>query len=354
MLVGVPKERKDGENRVGMTPSGVRTLVSLGHKVWVEEGAGLGSGISDQEYRAAGADLSKDPIELFKKCEMIVKVKEPVQEEYDLLQKDQILFAYLHLAAMPQLVEALVHKGCNAFAYEMVEENGQLPLLYPMSEVAGRMSVQIASRLMEKSDYGKGIFLGGVPGVAPAEVTIIGGGVVGYNAARIATGLGAQVTIIDNNPFKLRQLDDLFKGRVRTLISNSDNISESVIRSDVVIGAVLLPGKRAPKLVTREMVSSMRKGSVIIDVAIDQGGCIETADRVSTHSNPVYEVDGVVHYAVPNIPAIVPRTSTYSLTNATLPHIVKLAESGWERAVTNNAALAKAANVVQGKVLVNF
>ncbi|MDB4867134.1 MAG: ald [Cohnella sp.] len=356
MHIGLIRERKDNENRVALVPSGVRQLRAMGHTVTVECNAGLGSGIPDEEYLAAGAYIEAEMRNVYADCEMILRVKEPTEEEYGLIRQDQILFAYLHLAASPQLTEALQKSGGVAFAYEMVQEaDRSLPLLTPMSEVAGRMSIHIAAKFMEKTSAGKGIMLGGVPGVAPAEVTIIGGGVVGTNAAKMALGQGARVTIIDSNPARLRQLDDQFDGRVRTLMSNPDNISECVTQSDAVIGAVLLPGKKAPKLVSREMVAGMKKGAVIVDVAIDQGGCVETADRMTSHSDPVYLVNDVIHYAVPNIPGIVPRTSTYALSNSTLSYISELANKGWRRILQEpNHPIAKAANVIQGELAVSF
>lgn len=350
MIIGVPKEIKDKENRIAMTPAGVMALKKRGHQVLVQSSGGLGSGFSDEEYLSAGAEIVDDPAEIYRRAEMIVKVKEPLPQEYDMLRPEQILFTYLHLAAEPKLAENLLRKKVMGIAYETIElEDGSLPLLAPMSEVAGRMSVQIGAQFLEKVYGGKGILLGGVPGVPPAEVTIIGGGVVGLNAAKMAVGLGADVTVLDINAERLRYLDDMFQGRVKTVISNEFTIWQSVTRADLVIGAVLQTGKRAPKLVTEEMVRSMQPGSVIVDVAVDQGGCVETIDRVTTHSDPVYEKYGVLHYAVANIPGIVPRTSTLALTNSTLPYIVKLADLGLD-AIKKDAAFAKGVNTYQGYI----
>jgi len=350
MKIGVPKEIKKDENRVGMTPDAAAAYVRAGHEVWVETGAGLGIGADDQEYRAAGARIAATAAEAWS-ADMIVKVKEPQPEEYEFFREGQIIFAYFHLAPLPELAKALLDRKVIAVAYETVQlDNGSLPLLTPMSEVAGRMSVQIGARFLEKPQGGKGVLLGGVPGVEPAKVTIIGGGTVGTNAAKMAVGLGADVTILDIHPDRLRQLDDLFRGRVKTLMSNPHNIAEAVRRADLVIGAVLIPGARAPKLVTEQMVRQMSPGSVIVDVAIDQGGSIETANRTTTHENPVYEKFGVLHYAVPNIPGAVPRTSTLALSGASLPYGLDLAGKGWKRAALENPALGRGINTAEGKV----
>lgn len=351
MIVGVPREIKDNENRVGITPSGVEALVRAGHQVVIEAGAGLGSGITDEEYVAAGACMLPTKADVYEQADMIMKVKEPLPDEYDLFKEGQLLFTYLHLAPEPELTRALLAKKVTGIAYETIQTNrGILPLLMPMSEVAGRMSVQIGAQFLEKPYGGRGVLLGGVPGVPPARVVIIGGGTVGTNAAKIAVGMGADVTIIDKNAERLRYLDDIFGPRIKTLISTSYNIKEAVKEADLVIGAVLIPGARAPKLVTEEMVKAMQPGSVIVDVAIDQGGCVETADRVTTHSNPTYVKHGVIHYAVANIPGAVARTSTYALTNVTLPYALELANKGLAQAVKDDIALARGVNVMDGKV----
>lgn len=352
MIIGVPKEIKNNENRVALTPGGAETLVKLGHQVLVESSAGLGSGYEDKEYEEAGAIIISEHGEIFKKSELVLKVKEPLPEEYDLLQENQIIFTYLHLAAEPELTKVLMERKVIAIAYETIQlDDGSLPLLTPMSEVAGRMSVQIGAHFLQKPEGGRGVLLSGVPGVAPAEVVIIGGGIVGTNAAKMAVGLGAQVTILEVNPNRLRYLDDLFQGRTKNLMSNPRNISLAVSYADLLIGAVLIPGAKAPRLVTEDMVKKMKKGSVIVDVAIDQGGCIETIDRVTSHSNPVYEKHGVIHYAVPNIPGAVARTSTVALTNATHPYIIEIAQKGFSKAVEDNKALALGVNVLNGQVV---
>jgi alanine dehydrogenase len=352
MLVGVPKEIKPYENRVAMTPAGVSAMVKAGHKVFVEKDAGRGSGFEDADYIAAGATILPTAKEVYETCDMIIKVKEPLPPEYELFRQGQILFTYLHLAPEPELTRKLVEKKVVAIAYETVQlPDRSLPLLTPMSEVAGRMAVQIGAHFLEKAYGGRGVLLGGVPGVAPGEVVILGGGVVGTNAAKIAMGMGARVTILDISAERLRYLDDVFYGRIQTRISNEYVIAASVAKADLVIGAVLIPGARAPKLVTEEMVKNMKPGAVIVDVAIDQGGCVETIDRVTTHADPVYEKHGVLHYAVPNIPGAVPRTSTYALTNVTLPYALQIANKGWRKALIENPALAKGANVVGGHVV---
>ncbi len=349
-IIGVPQETKDHEYRVGMTPGATETLVHEGHTVLIQAGAGDGSGFTDQEYVDAGAALINTAAELFSQADIIVKVKEPQPNECEMMRDGQILYTYLHLASDEQLTYALIERNITAVAYETVElDDGSLPLLTPMSEVAGRMSVQVAAHYLEKASGGRGKLLGGVPGVRPATVTIIGGGIVGINAAKIALGMGAQVLLVDINPDRLRYLDDVLHGNVTTLSSNRRNIGDAVIISDIVIGAVLIPGARAPRLVTREMVAGMTHGSVIVDVAVDQGGCIETI-RPTTHSKPVYELDGVIHYGVTNMPGAVPRTSTYALTSATLPYTVRLASQGFEDTVRSDRALASGVNVYRGQI----
>ncbi|MGZ4111574.1 MAG: alanine dehydrogenase [Tumebacillaceae bacterium] len=351
MIVGIPKEIKNNENRVAITPAGVEALKLTGHEVYIETSAGLGSGFTDEDYKAAGAIILDTAADVWDRAEMIMKVKEPIPSEYGYFKENLILFTYLHLAPEPELTKALVEKNVTAIAYETIQlPDRSLPLLTPMSEVAGRMSVQIGAQFLEKPWGGKGILLGGVPGVLPAEVVIVGGGIVGTNAAKMALGLGANVTIIDKSEVRLRQLDDMFGGRVNTLMSNSYNIEQMVRKADLLIGAVLIPGARAPKLVKEYMVQQMSPGPVIVDVAIDQGGSIETIDRITTHSEPTYEKFGVIHYAVANMPGAVARTSTLALTNVTLDYALQLANKGWERAVRDNAALAKGVNVVNGKV----
>lgn len=349
MVIGVPKEVKSGEHRVALTPAGAEELVSRGHQVWVERGAGAGSGIEDAAYAEAGAKLVT--AQQAWEAELVVKVKEPQPSEYGYLRPGLILFTFLHLAAEPQLTEKLLQSQVHALGYETVQlEDGSLPLLTPMSEVAGRLSVQIGAHFLEKNHGGRGILLGGVAGVEPGHVVIVGGGVVGTEAAKIAYGLRARVTLFDINPRRLRQLEEMFEGRVVTRISSKHALREAVRDADLLIGAVLLPGARAPKLVTEEMVRSMRPGSVIIDVAIDQGGIVETADRVTSHDEPVYEKHGVLHYAVPNIPALVPHTSTVALTNATLPYVLEIANKGLSQALSN-PAIQKGLNVSDGKIV---
>ncbi|GEK60003.1 alanine dehydrogenase [Marinococcus halophilus] len=350
MIIGVPKEIKNNENRVAITPAGVVHLTQAGHQIHVENHAGEGSGFSNEEYEAAGAKIITEAADVWQQAEMILKVKEPLASEYPFFREDLILFTYLHLAAEPELVKALTESGVTAVAYETVEENHTLPLLTPMSEVAGRMAAQVGAQFLESVHGGKGVLLSGVPGVKKANVTVIGGGVVGTNAARIAHGLGANVTIIDLSPSRLRQIDEDFGGQIQTLSSNPLNLAEEVKRSDLVIGAVLIPGAKAPKLVTEEMVKSMDRGSVLIDVAIDQGGIIETADQVTTHDQPTYEKHGVVHYAVANMPGAVPRTSTIALTNVTIPYALQIANLGAAKALSNNPTLGKGLNTAKGKV----
>ncbi|MCU9593341.1 alanine dehydrogenase [Caldibacillus thermolactis] len=350
MIIGVPKEIKNNENRVALTPAGVVNLVNAGQTVIIESGAGLGSSFSDDEYRAAGAEIIESASEIWAKADMIMKVKEPLEAEYKYFRKGLILFTYLHLAAEPELTKALVENEVTAIAYETITVNNTLPLLTPMSEVAGRMAAQIGAQFLEKSKGGKGILLSGIPGVKRGKVTIIGGGVVGENAARVAIGLGADVTIIDLNPARLRQLEEIFGNQVQTLMSNSYNIAEAVKESDVVIGSVLIPGRRAPKLVTEEMVKSMQPGSVIVDVAIDQGGNFETINEPTSHDNPIEVKHGVLHYAVPNIPGSVPRTATVGLTNVTVPYAIQIAQKGVEKAIEDIAPIKTGVNVIAGKV----
>ncbi len=350
MIIGVPKEIKNNENRVAITPAGVMSFVKSGHEVFIETNAGIGSGFTNGDFVGAGATLLENASEVWQKAEMVMKVKEPLPEEYDYFREGLILFTYLHLAAEPELAEALTSKGVIAIAYETVEVNRALPLLTPMSEVAGRMASQIGAQFLEKPKGGKGILLAGVPGVKRAKVTVIGGGVVGTNAAKIAVGLGADVTIIDLSPERLRYLDDIFANSINTLMSNPLNIAEAVRESDLVIGAVLIPGAKAPKLVTEEMIKTMSPGSVVVDVAIDQGGIFETVDRITTHSDPTYEKHGVVHYAVANMPGAVPRTSTIGLTNVTIPYALQIANKGVYNAVIENKSLELGVNVANGSI----
>ncbi|TYO71206.1 alanine dehydrogenase [Rossellomorea marisflavi] len=347
MQIGIPKEIKNNENRVAITPAGVLNLVKAGHSVYIESGAGIGSGFMDESYLEAGAKIEATAADVWNKA-MVMKVKEPLPSEYVYFHKGLILFTYLHLAAEPELAQALVEKEVTAIAYETVEVNRTLPLLTPMSEVAGRMATQIGAQFLEKPKGGKGILLSGVPGVKRGKVTIIGGGVVGTNAAKMAVGLGADVTLIDLSAERLRQLDDIFGNDIQTLMSNRLNIEDAVKDSDLVIGAVLIPGAKAPKLVTEDMVKSMQPGSVLVDVAIDQGGIIETCDHISTHDDPTYEKHGVVHYAVANMPGAVPRTSTIALTNVTVPYALQIANKGVAKAIQDNMALAKGVNVANG------
>lgn len=352
MIIGVPKEIKNNENRTSITPAGVMTLVQAGHRVLVEKSAGAGSGINDNEYLSAGAEILACREGLFDCAEMIVKVKEPLTQEYHLFRRGQVLFTYLHLAADPGLARALVERGVVGIAYETVQrQDGSLPLLTPMSQIAGRMAPQIGARLLENANLGKGVLMGGVPGVPPARVTILGGGTVGTNAAKVALGMGALVTILDVNLERLAYLDDVFQGHVTTLVSNAYNIAGAVKNCDLLIGAVLIPGAKAPRLVTDEMVRGMSPGSVIVDVAIDQGGSIETVDRATTHDAPFYVKHDVVHYSVANIPGTVARTSTFALSNATLPYIVSLANKGYKRAIAEDPSLDKGVNILDGRVV---
>ncbi|WP_027954995.1 alanine dehydrogenase [Halobacillus kuroshimensis] len=348
MIIGVPKEIKNNENRVAITPSGVVNLTKAGHKVYIEVDAGLGSNFTNEEYQASGAELIESASELWAASEMVMKVKEPLASEYPYFRKGLILFTYLHLAAEPELTKALVENEVTAIAYETVSADQKLPLLTPMSEVAGRMATQIGAQYLEKSYGGMGILLSGVPGVSRGKVVIIGGGIVGTNAAKIAIGLGAQVTILDLNPTRLRELDDQFGSDIQTLMSNPYNIAESVKDADLVIGAVLIPGAKAPKLVSEDMVKSMKEGSVIVDVAIDQGGNFETVDHITTHDDPIYEKHGVLHYAVANIPGAVPRTATIGLTNVTIPYALQIASKGVTAAVNDNKAIEEGVNTANG------
>ena len=346
-VIGVPTEVKTREYRVGMIPAGVRTLVARGHQVMVQAGAGLGSGLSDDAYRAAGAEIVDGADDVWKRAQMIFKVKEPLPEEYARMREGQILYTYLHLAAAPKLAEELVRRGVTGVAYETIEhDDGRLPLLQPMSAVAGRMAIQVAAAYLEKERGGKGILLGGVPGVRRGRVAIIGGGIVGQNAARMAIGLGALVNILDINPDTLAYVDDIYQGRVNTLYSDPVSIEESVSRADVVIGAVLVAGARAPRLVTEAMIKKMEQGSVIVDVAVDQGGCIETC-HPTTHDDPTFTVHGVIHYCVANMPGAVAQTSTFALTNATIAYGLRLADQGVE-AVKRDRALALGVNTYNG------
>lgn len=353
MIVGVPKEIKANENRVAISPAGVEAFIKSGHQVVIEQSAGVGSGITDEEYASAGAVIVDTNREVFERADMIMKVKEPLPSEYELLKQDQILFTYLHLAPERELTKALLDKGVIGIAYETVQPlDGSLPLLAPMSEVAGRMAVQIGARLLEKISGGRGMLLGGVPGVAPAKVVIVGGGSVGTNAAKIAVGMGADVTILDINTKRLQFLDDLFGSRIKTLMSNSYNIAGAVNGADLVIGAVLIPGAKTPVLVKEEMVKTMNRGGAIVDVAIDQGGSVETIDRITSHANPTFEKYGIIHYSVPNIPGAVPRTSTFALTNVTLPYALRIANMGVEAAMKADIALKRGLNVYRGKLTI--
>lgn len=350
MRIGVLTEVKNNENRVAMTPASVVHFVHNGHDVFVQKGAGLGSGFSDEEYVQAGAKLVETAKEAWNQ-EMVMKVKEPIESEYGYFRAGLILFTYLHLAPEPELTKALIDKKVVAIAYETVQlDNRSLPLLAPMSEVAGRMASQVGAQFLEKTKGGKGILLAGVPGVRRGKVTIIGGGQAGTNAAKIAIGLGADVTIIDLSADRLRQLEDIFGNQIKTLMSNPFNIAEAVKESDLVIGAVLITGAKAPKLVTEEMVKSMEQGSVIVDIAIDQGGIFETTDRITTHDNPTYEKYGVLHYAVANMPGAVPRTATFALTNVTVPYGVQIANKGYKKACLDNSALLKGINTLDGYI----
>lgn len=349
MIIGVPREIKDHESRVALVPSGVTALLEAGHEVLVQTRAGAGSTISDEEYAEHGARIVPTAADVWSKSDIVVKVKEPQASEYGYFRKDLTLFTYLHLAPLPELTQKLMATGVTAIAYETIrEKDGSLPLLTPMSEVAGRMSVQVGAQYLEAPNGGRGILLGGIPGVAPANVVILGGGIVGHNAAKIAHGLGANVSIIDKNLNRLRELDDIYNGGIITLASNIGTIRESVRLADLVIGAVLVPGGSAPKLVRRDMIATMKKGAVVVDVAIDQGGCLETS-KATTHTDPVYYVDNVLHYCVSNMPAAVPHTSTYGLTNATFPYLLHLANKGAEKAALESQAIYEGVNTYKGQ-----
>jgi len=350
MLIGVPKEIKEDEYRVSLLPVGVETLKKHGHKVLVEKGAGLGSGITDAEYRAAGATIIPTAKDVFRRADMIIKVKEPQPKEIRMIRKDQVIFTYFHFAANRSLTEGMMRSGAVCIAYEtMEEEDHTLPLLTPMSEVAGRMAVQEGAKYLERPLGGRGILLGGVPGVEPANVVILGGGVVGTNAAKIAAGMGANVTILDIDLERLRYHDDVLPPNVTLLKSNQEHIRRMVAQADLLIGAVLIKGAKAPRLVTKKMIKTMKKGAVVVDVAVDQGGCIETI-RPTTHSNPTYVVNGVIHYGVANMPGAVSRTSTYALTNATLPYAVLIADKGYVEAAKTSKAVWSGVNILKGKV----
>ncbi len=350
MKIGVPKEIKNNESRVALTPGGVQTMLKNGHTVYVETNAGINSGFSDNQYLVAGAQILSTPKEVFDIADMIMKVKEPIAQEYDLIRPNQLLFTYFHFASNEELTHAMIKSNAICLAYETVEVNNTLPLLIPMSEVAGRMSIQEGAKYLEKPKGGKGILLGGVPGVKPANVLVIGGGIVGTQAALMAAGLGANVTIADISLPRLRYLSEIMPANVNTLMSSQYNIEQLIPLTDLVIGAVLIPGAKAPYVITKEMLKAMQPGSVLVDVAIDQGGCFETSVP-TTHANPVYQVDGIQHYCVANIPGAVPFTSTLALTNATLPYAVKLANLGWENACEEFEDLRKGLNIVNGKVV---
>jgi alanine dehydrogenase len=350
MVIGTVREIKDNEYRVGLVPGGVKTLVDFGQQVIVQSRAGEGSGIPDEEYRQAGAEMVGSAADVWQRAQILVKVKEPIEPEYAHLRAGQILFTYLHLAPLPQLTRVLLERKVTGIAYETITgPDGSLPLLTPMSEVAGRMSIQVGARYLERSNGGRGVLLGGVPGVPPAEVNIIGGGVVGMNAAKMALGMGARVTILDRSVTKMQYIDDVFGGHVATLMSNPIAIARAAARADLLIGAVLIPGAAAPKLVTRSMVTGMKKGSVIVDVAVDQGGCIETT-HPTTHSDPTFVVDGVVHYCVANMPGAVPRTSTFALTNVTFPYLLRMARKGLKQALQEDPSLVPGVNTYAGRL----
>lgn len=350
MIIGVPKEIKDNENRIAITPAGVKAFKEDGHEVLVQTNGGVGSGIDDNQYMTAGAEMVDSPAEIFERADMVMKVKEPLEEEYKYFKEDLILFTYLHLAAEEKLTHELMKKNVVSIAYETVEdEAGGLPLLTPMSEVAGRLSTQAGARFLEKPQGGQGVLLGGIPGVTPAKVVVIGGGIVGLNATKMAVGLGADVTVMEKSPAQMRYIDDIYQGRVKTLMSNEYNIREEIKDADLVIGAVLIPGAKAPHLVTEDMIKEMKDGAVIADVAIDQGGCIETS-HATTHSDPVFEKHGVVHYCVANMPGAVARTSTFGLTNVTLPYARRIANKGYKEALKEDRGFALGLNVYEGEV----
>jgi len=351
MIIGIPKEIKAQENRVSVKPADAMSFVNAGHTVYVETNAGVGSGFTNEEYTEVGAKILSTPKEVYDIAEMIIKVKEPLEPEYGLLRENQILFTYLHLAPDAPQTQALIKSKCIAVAYETVQlDDGSLPLLAPMSAVAGRMAVQMGASLLQKINNGRGVLLGGVPGVEPGHVVVIGAGVVGFNSMQMAVGLGARVTVLDLSVERMSYINNILSGRVTTLMSNSYNIAKSVADADLVVGAVLIPGASAPKLVTRDMVKSMRPGSVLVDVAIDQGGCIETIDRLTSHKDPYYIEHDVVHCSVPNLPGAVPRTSTFALSNATMPYAHQIANKGFEKAMRENPALLKGLNTYKGKV----
>src|SRR5690349_10782316 len=351
MIIGVPKEIKNNENRVALTPAGTQELVKRGHTVYMQNSAGEGSGFSDDEYAGAGAQMILDAAEIFSRAEMIIKVKEPIEQEYGLIRKGQLVFTYFHFASYEPLAKAMIKSGAICLAYETVERSdGSLPLLIPMSEVAGRMAIQEGAKYLEKPLKGRGILLGGVPGVKPAKVLILGAGIVGTHAAKIAAGMGADVTIVDVNLQRLRYLDDVMPKNVHTMVSNEYSIREMVKDHDLIVGAVLIPGAKAPRLITRDMLKLMRPGTVLVDVAVDQGGCIETCTP-TTHENPTFIIDDVVHYCVANMPGAVPYTSTLALTNATLPYAVRLANYGWKKACLDNPDLRNGLNIIEGQVV---
>lgn len=350
MIIGVPKEIKDHEYRVSLTPEGAAALRHAGHEVWIEPAAGQGSGFADDEYRKAGASIAASKDDVFRKADLIVKVKEPLLSEAHLFRPGQVLFTYLHLASFPELTQSLLDRKITAIAYETtVSKDGSLPMLKPMSEIAGRMSVQIGAHYLEKTHGGRGVLLAGVPGVESGNVVVLGAGAVGASAIRIAVGMGAQVTVINLDPERLRYLDDLYRGRIATRTASSAAIEQAVCEADLVIGAVLVPGAKAPRLVSRATVARMKPGAVVVDVSVDQGGCFETT-KPTTHSDPVYTVDGVLHYCVANMPGIVPRTSTRALTNATLPYMIRLASDGVDRAIRADPGLAQGVNLKDGRV----
>jgi alanine dehydrogenase len=349
MIIGLPKEIKNNENRVALTPAGVKELVKHGHTLFVQHTAGWNSGFSDADYEAAGAVILPTIEETYDKAEMIIKVKEPVDREYNLICSGQLLFTYFHFASEEKLLHAMLKSGATCVAYETIEKDRTLPLLVPMSEIAGRMSVQEGARFLEKPQGGKGVLIGGVPGVKPAKVLVLGGGIVGYNATVVAAGMGADVTIVDTSLPRLRYLSEVLPANVKTLYSSTHNIEQELPHTDLVIGAVLITGAKAPHLITRDMLKLLTKGSVLVDVAIDQGGCFETS-HPTTHTEPVYEVDGVIHYCVANIPGAVAQTSTLALTNATLPYALQLADKGWKAACTADAGLKKGVNAANGKI----
>jgi alanine dehydrogenase len=351
MIIGVPKEIKNNENRVALTPAGAKELIKRGHQVYVQQSAGLGSGFSDQDYSAAGASLLPSIEATYQIAEMIMKVKEPIESEYNLIKPNQLLFTYFHFASYEPLTKAMVASKAICLAYETVEKaDRSLPLLVPMSEVAGRMAIQKGANYLEKPLGGRGILLGGVPGVLPAKVLILGGGIVGTQAAWMAAGLGADVIIMDLSLPRMRYLADVMPANVKTMMSNEFNIREQIKQADLIVGAVLIPGAKAPHLITKDMLKDMKKGAVVVDVAVDQGGCIETC-KPTTHENPTYVIDDVVHYCVANMPGAVPYTSTLALTNATLPYAIQLADKGWKKAAQENADLVPGLNVIQGDIV---